>query len=240
MAKAVATGMPKLRIDEAAAKNQARIDSKQDIIVGVNKYVLEEEDPYDVLKIENNVVRNEQDEILDHIKATRNEDGVCRLLDLIESAARRGQTSEGSRMGNDNVLTIAIECAKARCTVGEISVALENGFGGRYMPTSRVVSGAYKAAFTDEDDFQKVVERCTQFENDYGRRPRILVAKIGQDGHDRGAKVIASGFADLGFDVDIGPLFSTPEEVVKQALDADVHILGSVRRPPGITRLCRK
>jgi methylmalonyl-CoA mutase len=227
MAKAVATGMPKLRIEEAAAKKQARIDSKQDIIVGVNKYVLPNEDPVEVLKIDNAMVRNEQMEVLDRIRATRDEDEVCRLLAMIESAARRGQTSTGSRMGDDNVLTIAIECAKARCTVGEISDALENGFGGRYMPTSKVVSGAYKSAYhNDEDDFQKVVERCGQFEQDHGRRPRILVAKIGQDGHDRGAKVIASGFADLGFDVDIGPLFSTPEEVVKQALDADVHILG--------------
>lgn len=225
MAKAVESGMPKLRIEEAAAKKQARIDGGEDVIVGVNKYKLAKEDLQDVLKIDNTQVRQSQIDRLTHIKKTRDSAQVAAVLKKLEHAAASGMGKNGSREGSLNTLTVAIEAAKARCTVGEISDALERVFG-RYVPTNRVVSGAYKAAYGDDAEIQNVTARIAKFEEKNGRRPRILVAKMGQDGHDRGAKVIASGFADLGFDVDIGPLFQTPEEVVQQAIDADVHIIG--------------
>lgn len=240
MAAAVESGMPKLRIEEAAAKKQARIDAGEDVIVGVNKYRLEKEDPVDVLQIDNSAVRASQVARLDRIKADRDHDRMMAALKAVEDAARKGMSSEGSRTGQDNLLTVAIEAAKARCTVGEISDAMEYGFGGRYTPTNRVVSGAYQSAYTNKDEFTAVQTRVEAFEGKHGRRPRILVAKMGQDGHDRGAKVIASGFADLGFDVDIGPLFQTPEEVVQQAIDADVHIIGVSSQAAGHNTLVPK
>ena len=225
MAKAIETGVPKLRIEEAAARKQARIDGGLDTIVGVNKYRVEKEEPIDVLQIDNTSVRNSQVESLKRTRASRDEAKVKSILSQIESAARLGQKSTGKREGVNNLLTLAIEAAKARATVGEISDAMERVFG-RYAPVNRVVSGAYKSEYGESKEVAAVAERVAAFEAAQGRRPRILVAKLGQDGHDRGAKVIASGFADLGFDVDIGPLFSTPAEVVQQALDADVHMIG--------------
>jgi methylmalonyl-CoA mutase len=228
--------MPKLRIEEASAKKQARIDAGEDVIVGVNKYRLKEEEEVDVLKIDNSAVRASQIAKLADIRASRDEDEVCRLLAILEAAAKTSLTSTK----RENLLTVAIDCAKARCTVGEISSAMENGFGGRYTPTNSVVSGAYQSSYTNKDDFKQVSDRIERFEHDHGRRPRILVAKMGQDGHDRGAKVVASGFADLGFDVDIGPLFQTPEEVVQQAMDADVHVIGISSQAAGHNTLVPK
>ncbi len=226
MAKAIDTGMPKLRIEEAAARKQARIDGGLDTIVGVNKYRVEKEEPIDVLQIDNSAVREAQVDSLKRTKATRDEAKVKDVLAKLEAAARKGQSSSGKREGDSNLLTVAIEAAKLRATVGEISDALERVFG-RYSPVNRVVSGAYKSEYGEGSaDVIAVADAVAKFEAAQGRRPRLLVAKLGQDGHDRGAKVIASGFADLGFDVDIGPLFSTPEEVVQQALDADVHMIG--------------
>jgi len=225
MAKAIETGMPKLRIEEAAARKQARIDGGLDTIVGVNKYRVEKEEPIDVLQIDNSAVRQSQVSGLEKLRAKRDEAKVKEILAKMEKAARAGQASTGKREGDANLLTLAIEAAKLRATVGEISDALERVFG-RYSPVNRVVSGAYKSEYGEAKEVEQVNEAVKAFEAREGRRPRLLVAKLGQDGHDRGAKVIASGFADLGFDVDIGPLFSTPAEVVQQALDADVHMIG--------------
>ena len=216
MAKAINSGKPKLYIEEAAAKKQARIDSGEDVIVGVNKYQLADEDPIDVLQIDNTKVREAQVARLKEIRATRDAGRVKTALDaLVKYAA----TGEG------NALALAVEAARARATVGEISDALESHFT-RYEAVSGVVSGAYRSEFVGEETIESVLRAVDQFAEEEGRRPRILVAKMGQDGHDRGAKVIASGFADLGFDVDIGPLFQTPQEVVQQAIDADVHVIG--------------
>lgn len=227
MAKAVDSGMPKLRIEEAAAKKQARIDQGLDVIVGVNKYRLEKEDLVDVLKIENSAVRESQVARLQQIRSTRDQAAVDEALERITQSAATS-LKEGGETDSErgNMLALAVDAALKRATVGEISDALEKSYG-RYKPANRVVSGAYRSEYgEDADEVQAVVARIQSFEQSYGRRPRILVAKMGQDGHDRGAKVVASGFADLGFDVDIGPLFQTPEEVVQQALDADVHVLG--------------
>ena len=226
MAAAVASGMPKLRIEEAAARKQARIDGGVDVIVGVNKYRMDKEEQIEVLAIDNTKVRQSQCAKLDHIRATRDNAAVEAVLGKIESAARRGQSSQGKRDGDDNVLTLAVQAAHLRATVGEISSAIERVFG-RYQPTNRVVTGAYSSEYGRETEgVTAVIARCEAFERQHGRRPRLLVAKMGQDGHDRGAKVIASGLADLGFDIDIGPLFQTPAEVAQQAIDADVHMIG--------------
>jgi len=224
MAKAVASGMPKLRIEEAAARKQARIDAGQDTIVGVNKYRLEKETPIEVLQIDNTAVRNSQINRLKAIREKRDNAKVAALLKQITHAAKQGQTVE-KRGPELNLLTLAVEAARARATVGEISDAMEAAFG-RYVPTSQVVSGAYRSEFGQSDEISQVLTRAKQFEERHGRRPRILVAKMGQDGHDRGAKVVSTGFADLGFDVDIGPLFQTPAEAARQAMDADVHVVG--------------
>ncbi|KNC99720.1 methylmalonyl-CoA mutase, mitochondrial [Spizellomyces punctatus DAOM BR117] len=217
MAKAVASGMPKLRIEESAAKRQARIDSGQEVIVGVNKYRVEKDDnAVDVLAIDNSQVRNAQIAKINIVKTTRDQERAARALDALTDSARSGQ---------GNTLALAIEAAKARCTVGEITYALEQ-IWGRHNPTVRVVSGAYKSEYGASEDIAKTLAMVQEFMHREGRRPRILVGKMGQDGHDRGAKVIASGFADLGFDVDIGPLFQTPAEVARQAVDADVHVVG--------------
>eukprot|EP01083_Nonionella_stella_P146210 459542_1 len=215
MSKAVESGMPKLRIEEAAARKQARIDSGEDIIVGVNKYTTQDADMPDILNIDNSEVRRKQCERLDSIKASRDQSKVDDILTRITEAAQ----------GTGNLLELAIEASLSRCTVGEISDAMEKVFG-RYHPTTEVVSGAYKSEFSKKSEIDKILKRMDAFAATHGRRPRLLVAKMGQDGHDRGAKVIASGFADLGFDVDMGPLFQTPAEVARQAADADVHVVG--------------
>lgn len=216
MAKAVAEGIPKLRIEECAAQKQARIDSGQEVIVGVNKYRLEKEDPIDVLVVDNTKVRQQQIAKIKAIRDSRDEVKVQRCLEKLSAAAA----------SNENVLEVAVEASRLRATLGEISLALEKIFG-RHVAADRLVSGAYSNAFGQEDDeLKRVKEKVEEFSGAEGRRPRILVAKVGQDGHDRGAKVIATGFADLGFDVDLGPLFQTPEEVAQQAVDADVHVVG--------------
>ncbi|KAF9286177.1 methylmalonyl-coenzyme A mutase [Linnemannia elongata] len=216
MAKAVASGMPKLRIEESAAKKQARIDSGQDTIVGVNKYRLAKEDPIDVLAIDNTAVRIGQTKRLENMRKNR---------DPVKAQACLDALTECAKTGKGNLLGLAVDAAKERCSVGEISYALEQ-IWGRHSPTIRVVSGAYKSEYGDSTDVTETISMVEKFLKDQGRRPRLLVAKMGQDGHDRGAKVIASGFADLGFDVDVGPLFQTPAEVARQAIDADVHVVG--------------
>lgn len=215
MAKAIESGVPKMRIEEAAARKQARIDSGKDIIVGVNRYQLDKEDPIDILEIDNTKVRESQIARLNKIKADRDEDKVQASLKKLEDIA-----------GSDgNLLAIAIQCARNRASLGEISYAMEKHFG-RYQATIRSISGVYSAEAMNDNDFEKAKELADKFASLDGRRPRIMVAKMGQDGHDRGAKVISTSFADIGFDVDIGPLFQTPAEAAKQAIENDVHILG--------------
>ena len=216
MAKAIETGIPKMRIEEAAARKQARIDSNKDIIVGVNRYQLDKEDEIDILEVDNTKVRLSQIERLTQLKNERNTENVARVLDELERAAKSGE---------GNLLEIAIRCARERASLGEISSALENAFG-RYQATIRSINGVYSSESMGDEDFNKAKELADEFSKLEGRRPRIMIAKMGQDGHDRGAKVIATSFADIGFDVDIGPLFQTPEEAAKQAVENDVHILG--------------
>lgn len=216
MTKAIETGLPKMKIEEAAAKRQAQIDSKAEIIIGVNKYQLEEEEPIDILDIDNTVVRQKQIERIDHMKETRNEDAVKTALESITHVA---QTGEG------NLLDKAVDAARVRATIGEISDAIEV-VSGRHKAVIRSVSGVYSSNFSNEEEITEVKAMADDFLENEGRRPRILIAKMGQDGHDRGAKVIASSFADLGFDVDIGPLFQTPEETALQAAENDVHVIG--------------
>ncbi|BAO74351.1 methylmalonyl-CoA mutase [Winogradskyella sp. PG-2] len=216
MTKAIEAGIPKLRIEEAAARKQARIDSGQDIIVGVNKYRLDEEDPIATLEVDNQTVRNQQIERLTSIKNSRDTKAVTEALSKLTQAAK---TSE------DNLLALAIDAARKRATLGEISDALEAEFG-RHKAQIKSFSGVYSKEIKDDKSFQKARELADQFAKQDGRRPRIMIAKMGQDGHDRGAKVVATGYADVGFDVDIGPLFQTPKEAAKQAVENDVHILG--------------
>lgn len=217
MAKAIETGLPKLRIEEAAAKKQARIDSGRDIIVGVNRYQVQEEIQIEVRDVDNQVVRDSQIARLNAVKSDRNSQEVEKSLANITQAA---QTGEG------NLLALAVEAARKRATLGEISDAMERVFG-RHKAQTQAISGVYAAEVKNQDSFKKAQELSDRFAELEGRRPRILVAKMGQDGHDRGAKVIATGFADLGFDVDIGPLFQTPQEVAEQAIENDVHIVGA-------------
>ena len=216
MTKAIEAGIPKLRIEEAAAKKQARIDSSQDIIVGVNKFRLEKEDPLHILDVDNEMVRKQQVAQLKQIKATRNSDKVTLCLNQLTDAAKNE---------TGNLLEIAVEAARNRATLGEISDALEVVFG-RYKAQIKSVSGVYSAAIKNDESFEKAKQLADKFAKIEGRRPRIMIAKMGQDGHDRGAKVVATGYADVGFDVDIGPLFQTPAEAAKQAVENDVHILG--------------
>jgi methylmalonyl-CoA mutase len=222
MTKAIEAGIPKLRIEEAAARKQARIDSSQDIIVGVNKYRLEKEDPLQILDVDNEMVRKQQIERLEQIKATRDNTKVraC-LAKLTECAA----SNLDGKNNTENLLSLAVEAAKNRATLGEISDALEVVFG-RYKAQIKSVSGVYSAAIKNDESFEKAKQLADAFAKKEGRRPRIMIAKMGQDGHDRGAKVVATGYADVGFDVDIGPLFQTPQEAAKQAVENDVHILG--------------
>ena len=215
MAKAIESGIPKMRIEEAAARKQARIDAGKDIIVGVNAYELEEEADIDILEVDNTKVRASQIERINALKANRNETEVQRSLKKLEEGAAR----------DANLLAIAVECARNRATLGEISDAMEKVFG-RYKATIRTISAVYSSEVMEDKDFAEARKLADKVSDLEGRRPRIMVAKMGQDGHDRGAKVIATSFADIGFDVDIGPLFQTPEEVVKQAIENDVHIIG--------------
>ncbi len=216
MTKAIESGIPKLRIEEAAARKQARIDSGQDIIVGVNQYRLEKEDPLQILDVDNQMVRKQQLEQLDRIKSSRNNEKVKNSLDQLIQCAK---TAEG------NLLEIAVEAARNRATLGEISDALETVFG-RYKAQIKSFSGVYSKEIKNDESFEKAKQLANVFAEKEGRRPRIMIAKMGQDGHDRGAKVVATGYADVGFDVDIGPLFQTPTEAAKQAVENDVHILG--------------
>lgn len=216
MTKAIEAGIPKLRIEEAAARKQARIDSGQDIIVGVNKYRLQKEDPLHILDVDNQMVRKQQLEQLARIKAERNTQKVKDSLDKLIAAAKTGE---------GNLLEIAVEAARNRATLGEISDALETVFG-RYKAQIKSFSGVYSKEIKDDKSFEKAKQLADAFAKKEGRRPRIMIAKMGQDGHDRGAKVVATGYADVGFDVDIGPLFQTPAEAAKQAVENDVHILG--------------
>lgn len=217
MTKAIESGIPKMRIEEAAAAKQARIDSGKDVIVGMNKYPTDEKPDFEILDIDNTAVRTEQIERLEKLKRERNKIDVDASLQAIEQSAATGK---------GNLLELAIVAARHRATLGEISMAMEKSFG-RYKATIQSISGVYSSEMKNRKEFDEVRELSDRFAELDGRRPRILVAKMGQDGHDRGAKVIATSFADLGFDVDIGPLFQTPEEVAKQATENDVHVIGA-------------
>jgi methylmalonyl-CoA mutase len=215
MAKAVEAGIPKMRIEEAAARRQARIDSGEETIVGVNKYRLAKEDPLDILDVDNTAVRLSQIERLNKLRAERDEAACQSTLTAL---------SECAASGRGNLLALAIEAAKARASLGEISDALEKHFG-RYQATIRSISGVYGREFSNQGDMSDIPELVKRFEAIEGRRPRIMIAKMGQDGHDRGAKVVSTAYADMGFDVDIGPLFQTPAETAKQAVENDVHVV---------------
>lgn len=216
MAKAIENGLPKLRIEEAAAKKQARIDSGKDKIIGINIFEPTNKEPIDILEVDNTAVKNAQIERIQKVKASRDQAAVDRALEALAQCAASGQ---------GNLLDLAVEAARHRATLGEISAAMEKTFG-RFKATTQSVSGVYSSEIRDNDDFKAAQALADKFEQLEGRRPRIMVAKLGQDGHDRGAKVIATSFADLGFDVDIGPLFQTPAEAARQAAENDVHILG--------------
>ncbi len=216
MAKAIETGVPKMRIEEAAARKQARIDTGQDVIVGVNKYQVEEDSQFDILEVDNQKVRMDQIARLEKMKAERDAEAVQLALDKLAEAAKTGE---------GNLLELAVEAARLRASLGEISDAMEKSFG-RYKATIKSISGVYSSEAMDNKDFNEARQLADRFAELDGRRPRIMVAKMGQDGHDRGAKVIATSFADIGFDVDIGPLFQTPAEAAKQAVENDVHVLG--------------
>ena len=216
MAKAIDTGLPKMRIEEAAARRQARIDSGKEIIVGVNKYRLEHEEPIETLDVDNTQVRDNQIKRLEKLRAERDELKVQEALNALAKCAKTGR---------GNLLDLSIKAARARASLGEISSAMEKTFG-RHRAVIRSISGVYGAEFGDKELVAKVRQQTDDFEREFGRRPRIMIAKIGQDGHDRGAKVIATAFADLGFDVDIGPLFETPDETARHAVENDVHIVG--------------
>ena len=217
MAKAIESGVPKLRIEEAAAKKQARIDRGEDVIVGVNKFQIDEQDEVDILEIDNDQVRDAQLARLADIRAKRDETQVEACLAALSSAAESG---------SGNLLALSIEATRSRATVGEISDALEKVYG-RFVANAQTVSGVYGAAFKEDADWEGISMDIDAFIEQHGRRPRMLVAKMGQDGHDRGAKVVATAFADVGFDVDLSPMFSTPEEVARQAIENDVHVVGA-------------
>ncbi len=216
MAKAIETGLPKMKIEEAAAKKQAQIDSGKEIIIGVNKFRLSEEDPIEILNIDNTVVRQKQIDRIEKMKQTRNETEVTAALTALTSAAQTG---------TENLLACAVQAARVRATLGEISDAIEL-VSGRHKAVIRSVSGVYSSNFSNEEEIKAVKHMTDEFKENEGRRPRIMIAKMGQDGHDRGAKVIATAFADLGFDVDMGPLFQTPAETARQAVENDVHVIG--------------
>ncbi len=215
MAKAIEQGLPKLRIEEAAAKKQAGIDSGKEKIVGVNIFQATDSEKFEILEVDNSVVREGQLQRLQTLRKNRDEAAVAAALAAVEQATKDGA----------NLLEASIHAARARATLGEISSAMEKSFG-RYVATTKSISGVYAANMSKNEDFEKAQHLADEFAELEGRRPRIMVAKLGQDGHDRGAKIIATAFADLGFDVDIGPLFQTPAEAARQAVENDVHILG--------------
>ena len=223
MAQAIGEGIPKLRIEEAAARTQARIDSGQQSVIGINTYRLADEDSLDVLKVDNKAVHASQVEKLKRLREERDAGEVETALAALTASAEKGAGRDGSLEGN--LLALAVDAARAKATVGEISDALEKVYG-RHQAVIRTISGVYRTEAGQAGNVAQVIEATEEFEEAEGRRPRILVAKMGQDGHDRGQKVIVTAFADMGFDVDVGPLFSTPEEVAQQAVDADVHIVG--------------
>lgn len=216
MAKAIETGIPKMRIEEAAARKQARIDSRKDTIVGINKFKLDKEDPIDILEVDNTAVREAQIARLQKLKSERNPEEVKQALQAITKAVESGK---------GNLLALSVEAAKKRATLGEISEAIEN-VSGRYKAVIRSISGVYSSESGDDANFSRARELAGEFAKLEGRQPRIMIAKMGQDGHDRGAKVVSTGYADIGFDVDIGPLFQTPAEAARQAVENDVHVLG--------------
>jgi len=211
----VAQGLPKLRIEESAAKKQARIDRGEEVVVGVNKYRLDAADDIDLLEVDNRKVRAQQIERLNAIRKTRDDGAVKKALDALRDGAR----------GDGNLLALSVDAMRVRATVGEVSSALEDAFT-RHRAETMAVTGVYGDAFKDDDGFARARAGADRFAARVGRRPRILVAKLGQDGHDRGAKVIATAMADIGFDVDIGPLFATPKEAARQAVENDVHVIG--------------
>ncbi|MGE9808322.1 methylmalonyl-CoA mutase [Janibacter sp. G1551] len=223
MAKAIEAGIPKMRIEEAAARTQARIDAGTQAVIGVNTYRVADEEPFEVLKVDNKAVYASQVAKLERLRAERDQSEVDAALAALTASAERGASRDGSLEGN--LLALAVDAARAKATVGEISDALEKVYG-RHSAVIRTISGVYRSEAGGAGNITRVVEATEAFEQAEGRRPRILVAKMGQDGHDRGQKVIVTAFADMGFDVDVGPLFSTPEEVAQQAVDADVHIVG--------------
>ncbi|WP_278874919.1 methylmalonyl-CoA mutase [Paracoccus yeei] len=229
MTKAVASGMPKLRIEETAARRQAQIDRGEEVIVGVNKYRLTKEDPIDILDIDNMKVRDAQIARLERIRASRDEAACQAALAELSRRAKEG----------GNLLEAAVEAARARASVGEISMAMEKEFG-RHRAEVKTLAGVYGAAYEGDDEFARIQRDVEQFAEDEGRRPRMLVVKMGQDGHDRGAKVIATAFADIGFDVDVGPLFQTPEEAAQDAIDNDVHVVGISSQAAGHKTLAPK
>ena len=229
MTKAVASGMPKLRIEESAAKRQAMLDKGEEVVVGVNKYRLEAQDKIDIRNIDDSVVRETQISRLADVKKNRDDEKCNNALENLELVAREG----------GNLLNAAIEAARARATVGEISMAMEKEFG-RHRAEVKMLSGVYGAAYDGDEDFHKIQQEVKSFAKSEGRRPRILVVKMGQDGHDRGAKVIATAFADIGFDVDVGPLFQTPDEAANDAIDNDVHIIGISSQAAGHKTLAPK
>ena len=216
MAKAIETGIPKMRIEEASARKQARIDSGSDIIVGVNKYRLEKEEPIEILEVDNTAVREAQIRRLAELRQNRDQAAVDKALAAITKCAETGE---------DNLLALSIEAARKRASLGEISMAMEKVYG-RYKSKINLISGVYNSETKDNESFKKACELADKFAAIEGRRPRIMIAKMGQDGHDRGAKVVATAYADMGFDVDMGPLFQTPEEAAKQAVENDVHFVG--------------
>jgi len=230
MTKAVASGMPKLRIEEAAAKRQAAVDRGQEVVVGVNKYRLEKQPEIDVREIDNSAVRDSQIKRLTDIKATRDADACAGSLAALEN---------GAKSGRGNLLELAIKAARARATVGEISDAMEKVFG-RHRAEVKTLAGVYGAAYEGDEDFAAIQRDVEAFAEEEGRRPRMLVVKMGQDGHDRGAKVIATAFADIGFDVDVGPLFQTPQEAAQDAIDNDVHVVGISSQAAGHKTLAPK
>ena len=216
MTKAVESGWAKLKIEECAARKQARIDSGQDVIVGVNKYPLEQEAPIDFLDVDNHAVREAQVARLASVRASRDQAAVDAALAALTACARTGE---------GNLLALSIRASRLRATVGEISDALESAWG-RHRANNQTVSGVYGAAFAEDQEWMDIKQQIEAFAVSEGRRPRIMIAKLGQDGHDRGSKVVATAFADLGFDVDIGPLFQTPDEAARQAVENDVHAIG--------------
>ena len=230
MTKAVESGMPKLRIEEAAALQQARVDRGEQVIVGVNKYQLAEEPDVDVLDIDNSAVRDGQIARLTELRAERDTVVCEQTLEALSVAA---ETGEG------NLLELAVDAARARATVGEISDALEKQWG-RHRAQTRSISGVYGSAYKGDEGFMNITKKVEEFAETHGRRPRMLVVKMGQDGHDRGAKVISTAFADLGFDVDVGPMFQTPEEAARQAIENDVHIVGVSSQAAGHKTLVPK